>query len=493
MSKLDTSLPIREVVDRTGISRELIHHYLRLELIPPCQSRGRYDEGQVRLLALIRRMRDEHQLPLDVIRQLFARFDRDPRAMELLLLGEPLATRISRLATRGELGAGVALSGGEVSRQAGVTSEQLESFVTQGLVLPDETGPEPTFTEHDARTVELCVRGEAMGVRLESLRTIASFVRLGFELEGDNFFSQGALLSDGADDLFLRREYLVSFVQNLIQARVQALVARLTRRAAPTVASLDEVIFRPSLAFRRRHGLDRDLEQLLDRLAGAKDDPELWRRIARLQLHAGRYREAAFFLEQARERWPDDPDLCGPHGVALCLSGDLAGARQQLEPLVEMEGVSPLCLVALALCHHLGPSSEDDHARVLPLLEGALELAEDGADDLLTRMLAGWLFTSVPGGPSKMEEGLALLEEVRGQLEDPNLDSLTTLPGLKHRLRLNAAYLYLEATTRRHGGQERPDNIPTEDELRAQVCALDPASLLAERAFLLNNDTETGS
>ena len=112
MNTPSETLPIRQVVEETGVSKELIHHYLRQGLIPACQARGRYDEQQVELLRLIRRLREEHQLPLEVIRQLVSRFDQDPRAMELLLLGEPLARRLERLATRGELGGGASLGPG---------------------------------------------------------------------------------------------------------------------------------------------------------------------------------------------------------------------------------------------------------------------------------------------------------------------------------------------------------------------------------------------
>ncbi len=484
MNTPSETLPIRQVVEETGVSKELIHHYLRQGLIPACQARGRYDEQQVELLRLIRRLREEHQLPLEVIRQLVSRFDQDPRAMELLLLGEPLARRLERLATRGELGGGASLGPGALCAEARISPEQLEEYVTLGLVQPDRSGSEHAFSGHDARIAELCQRGQALGVRLESLRTIASFVRLGFELEGDEFFGGRSLLTDGADDFFLRREYLVSFVQNLVQARVQVHLSRLTRRAAPAVASPDEVVYRPSRAFRRRHGLDRMLDQHLERLGRERDDLDLWRRTARLQLHAGRYREAVFFLEQAMERWPDDADLRGARGVALLLSGAPDMAAAELERL-DRSSLPPLALAALALCRHLEPHLEDPAGRILEPLERALKDAGQDADGALVRLLAGWIFAALPGALGLKERGEELLLSLHRELSlgDPRAD----LPGMAGRLRLNAAYLLLEA------GQRATPDSPASDpdlhlDLRDEVCAMDPGSLMASRAYEMDLD-----
>ena len=59
---------ISEVSERTGISRELIHHYLRQGLLPKPETRAQYSEEQVRLLQQIKVLREQHHLPLEIIR-----------------------------------------------------------------------------------------------------------------------------------------------------------------------------------------------------------------------------------------------------------------------------------------------------------------------------------------------------------------------------------------------------------------------------------------
>ena len=73
--KQEKAVPIREVAADTGLSRELIHHYLRQGLLPRSRGRAKYSEQQVRLLQLIKKLREDHRLPLEVIRSVFQFFD----------------------------------------------------------------------------------------------------------------------------------------------------------------------------------------------------------------------------------------------------------------------------------------------------------------------------------------------------------------------------------------------------------------------------------
>ena len=59
---------ISAVVRHTGISKELVHHYIRQGLLPKSESRARYSEQQVRLLQQVRTLREDHNLPLELIR-----------------------------------------------------------------------------------------------------------------------------------------------------------------------------------------------------------------------------------------------------------------------------------------------------------------------------------------------------------------------------------------------------------------------------------------
>ena len=89
-------MKIAEVTDKTGVSKELIHHYLRQGLLPKSPSRAQYSEQQIRLLTQIRTLREEHHLPLEVIRGVFAFFGFEPRRIEALSHADSLSRRMTR-------------------------------------------------------------------------------------------------------------------------------------------------------------------------------------------------------------------------------------------------------------------------------------------------------------------------------------------------------------------------------------------------------------
>jgi DNA-binding transcriptional MerR regulator len=65
-------LRMRDVMQRTGLSRQAIHFYVAEGLVPPPtktgQTMGYYDEAHVERILLVRKLAEEHFLPLKAIR-----------------------------------------------------------------------------------------------------------------------------------------------------------------------------------------------------------------------------------------------------------------------------------------------------------------------------------------------------------------------------------------------------------------------------------------
>ena len=63
---------MRDLMERTGLSRQAIHFYVEQGLVPPPEKTGEtmgyYDEAHVERIQLIRRLQEEHFLPLKAIR-----------------------------------------------------------------------------------------------------------------------------------------------------------------------------------------------------------------------------------------------------------------------------------------------------------------------------------------------------------------------------------------------------------------------------------------
>ncbi len=491
-STVDHGHKIAEVVDQTGVSKELIHHYLRQGVLPPSGEKARYSEHQVRLLHLIRVLREDHHLPLEVIRQTFETFDYDADLLETLVLAEPLGKRLAGYGPQRDLSLSPALSRDELAAAAGITTEQLERYLEHRVVDPVVEDGRERFTVFDANAIRLCERGAALDIPFDSFRTIASYMRVAFELQRQAFFASlwgGELpLAELLDQVFVRRELVGSFVQNQLQTLEQRYLGDFLQRGDARPARLDAVIYRPSAVFLRRHGLRAELDRRTARMTAAPDDADAWQATAEAQLHLGWYREAAFFLEQAVERWPERGDLRTQYGMALALSGEAGRGEAQLRAVVDAGDPPPEAAVWLALVCFTRLGQVDEGAPVAAgirtLVDGAL--AEGGARPTLhVQLYGGWLLTALPPALGDRPRGLALLADTCREL-DRGERRLGTLPGLRERYRLNAAALLLEALAR---DERRPDGDGLAGgrdpaELRDLIYRLDPACDLAERVYL---------
>lgn len=482
---------ISDVVRRTGLSKELIHHYLRLGLVPRSDARGRYTPRQIRLLELVRTLREDHNLPLEVARSLFEAFGFAAERLESLTQSESLCTRITRFAD-GSLIAPETLDEGEVAHRSGVSTDRVRRYVRAGILSPTEAPGGERFSPYDASVVALCEQGVGLGIPFESLRTAASYVHVAFELEKDGFFGDvgaGAEPDHLIRELFLRQEVVLSFVQNMLQSVTQRHLRLELGATARGERSVDEVVYRPSDAFVRRHRLDRRIDQARARCLTA-DGAEPWCDAAEVLLHAGRYHEAVFMLEDCARRWPDAP-VDGIYGRAVLLAGDAERGAQLLDTPPLQQGDDPrvgaYAALALLLRGHDGSRPEalvEQSPAILRRVEQALLAARQASlpHALESRMWCGWLLSALPRSVASAREGRRLLAEVLTTVTAAGLGR-SALPGLRERLELNTAYLLLRSGGDR-GAEQGPNDAPEPEQLRARICRLDPASAFAEAVFL---------
>ncbi len=483
------TLRIRDLVERTGVSKELIHHYLRQGILPPPETRARYGERHLQLLHLVRKLRDEFHLPLDTVRRIFELYEFDPEWLQPLFHIESLAHRLSRFAEASDLGLGRTLSADELATEAGVGMAQLEELIVQRVIRPLEGTTPPRFTSYDAHVAALCDQGTELGIPFASFRTVASYVRVGFELEHREFieldWESAASPQQLLGQAFVRREITSSFVHNVLQSLLQrALHGRLELRSAPA-GVLTTVVYRPSAAFRARFDLQTAVDESRQLLSTRHEDPSVWRDAAQLHLHAGSYREAAFTLERALEAVPGDSTLRSLHGIALVLSGDLEPGIEVLEAQGER---SPETAIYLALALYTRSSEgrkggAADAAAIRSLADDALARWDPAEQASHVGYLAAWMLTALPEAFRARERGLRALDsQIARLLADP--PAVATLPGLAERHQLNAAWLLFEALGR---GEVDDDSSARRRELQSLICQLDPASALAERAYLEGN------
>ncbi len=481
------SLRIGDVVQQTGLSKELVHHYLRLGLLPRGPVRGRYSQQHVALAAHVKSLREEHNLPLEDIRRIFEAFDFDPERLRAVSCSVSLLQRAVAFGREGEVFPAELLTGEELATRAGRPVSDVDELVDARVITPLVDGPPALFSSYDVDTLRLCDAGTSNGIPLSSFRTIASFVRIGVELERWQLFAP--LSGDGTHrrvlaDIFARREISTNFVVSVLQAAAHSTYLRLSEPLRPPKDHLADVLYAPSAAFVRRHGLDRRIEQARADLAEQTEHPGPWLALAELQLHAGRPREAAFLLEESRTRWPDAPGLRHALGRALLLQGEVERGIEELRgsssPVARL-----LADVAAYRTDEQAQPSAPTAAEILGRTQDALAQARTGGkvERLQVAMLAGWLLCVLPPSLGCSSQGHSLLLGAWRELEDGALADFP-LPGLAARLRINTSWLLLRQLALRSRQAVWDPDAPDRDALVARICSLDPGCSFAEAAFL---------
>ncbi len=513
---------IREVVKETGVSRELIHHYLRQGLLPQPTQRAIYTDQQIDLLRLLKKLREDHHLPLDLIRRVFETFDFDPVHLVPFTLADSLNKRMGHLVDGGDI-LSASLSAEELVSRAGISADRLRDYVRAKLVQPIPNAEQEMFSIYDINIIALCEQGVELGMSFDSFRTIGAYVRVGFELEHEVLFEvareQAKDKKRVLGEIFVRREVITSFIRNLLQSLISQRLMDFASLGKSFNGSADSIVYRPSPLFCQRFGLDQAIEAAQESLCASPETPGLWLDTATLMLHAGRYREANFFLEQALEQWPADDDLLALQGKSLVLSGLRERGIKALQERLNMAGPEPLSRIylALALFAQTGADEEktdeektdeektdkkktdkeeiEEHSSHVVTQANSARLIEEGLASIKgappeirteTCMLAGWALTSMPPPFRNEEQGLHLLADTLKKLQKGALGK-NRLPGMRERYLINTAYLlhHCAHQTEDSGkNQTRTRTIPQSKDLRALICSLDPGSAFAERVFL---------
>ncbi|MBE3565649.1 MAG: MerR family transcriptional regulator [Thermogemmatispora sp.] len=158
----------------TGIPSRTIRFYNTQGLLPPPQKRGRvayYSGEHVRVLTLIKELKEKHNLPLDLIRQLLEiRAQHGEIQMNLALkqrLLRPLATSSQETRFSREL----------LLEQTGISPALLDELLRLELLFPVQEGEQVLFTGDDLLLVELYRRLMELGLPLALVTLIRFHLR----------------------------------------------------------------------------------------------------------------------------------------------------------------------------------------------------------------------------------------------------------------------------------------------------------------------------
>src|SRR5437868_463934 len=152
---------IDELAHESGVPSRTIRFYNTQGMLPAPLMRGRvayYTAEHLLVLNLIKELKEQQNLPLEVIKQLLEiRAQHGDIQMNLAL-----KQRLLRPLTSG--GQEVKFTKEELMQQAGVTGEQIEELARQGLLYPIEAQGATMFTGDDALLLQLYQRLEQLGL-----------------------------------------------------------------------------------------------------------------------------------------------------------------------------------------------------------------------------------------------------------------------------------------------------------------------------------------
>ena len=160
-SNLRTTYKIDELAQLSNVPSRTIRFYNTQGLLPPPLMRGRiayYNQEHLLVLNVIKELKEQQNLPLDVIKQLLEIRARHGDVQMNLALKQ----RLLRPLTSG--GEEVQLSKEALMQQTGAAEERVDELTSQGLLFPVQVKGQPIFSGDDVLLLQLYQGLEQLGL-----------------------------------------------------------------------------------------------------------------------------------------------------------------------------------------------------------------------------------------------------------------------------------------------------------------------------------------
>ena len=176
------SMKIRELAERTGISKETIHYYVRSSVLKKPRKSAKntadYDESYVEQIRIIKRLQDYYFLPLSVIKKIIKQQKKQtPSEKSSFQLLSEFFRPIDRFMAN-------EVSGKEAFMEAtGLGKKWLHKMEAWGIITSETRGGRRVYSQDDVIIGKLLVEMDRIGFGPKngydpgSLRRIADFVR----------------------------------------------------------------------------------------------------------------------------------------------------------------------------------------------------------------------------------------------------------------------------------------------------------------------------
>ena len=155
-------MKISELSQRTGVSKETVHYYIREALLPKPRKRGRniadYDNRYVERIRLIKELQDRFFLPLAVIKNILKHQKKSPEAQSLLSLRREYFRPVDQLLP-------TELEGEEAFLKAtGLGRMWLARMEEWGIISPEVRKGQKVYSQDDITLGKLVLEMDQVGI-----------------------------------------------------------------------------------------------------------------------------------------------------------------------------------------------------------------------------------------------------------------------------------------------------------------------------------------
>jgi len=155
-------LKIGQLVQRTRVSKETVHYYIREGLLPKPRKRGRniadYDDGYVERIRLIKELQDRYFLPLAVIKNILKHQKKTPEGQSILSLRRDYFRPVDQLLPHEVEGEEAFLKATEIGRR------WLARMEEWGIISPEIRSGRKIYSQDDITLGRLVLEMDKVGI-----------------------------------------------------------------------------------------------------------------------------------------------------------------------------------------------------------------------------------------------------------------------------------------------------------------------------------------
>lgn len=474
------SYRISELITASGVTRDMIKYYLRVDLLPPAEkpraNLSLYTENHLKLIHLIRKFQEQSKLPLQDIAEVFRTADYDANAIEIELLSARYTVRDTDADNIIPL-----KSYPKNTRSLNFPDEFLQQLAKTSLL---ENAEQPAQGED--QLAGLLWAAHSAGVPLtffesaqEKLAELADFevkTLIAIKRPGLSFSD---MLNNVTDVNRIINRWMVAEKSRQIRSQFQRVIDKSER----AISTLLDAIYQPSTIFRERHNVDQMLLNLNSELGNGPADLEQTHILCFACMLLGDYERAITVAQPL----PEEPIITALTALAHGLQNNVDLAFEYGSQLEDCQDKHPVILQARMLSLLLKASKQGGVADTTELMKSAaeifLELAQEPSlvepEAILTLARANVAF---PDFANSQPQAIKALQVLLLRLEQ-NTVELASMPvaGLRECLltvyRINALY-YLGVLLAMSGEDDQASSFFEE------LIQLDPASNFGQKAFL---------